>query len=88
MSTSVEIPELERQTLAKVKRYMLLYIVLGQILYKFDASNIGFAHLTMGKELALTDKMFGFASGVVPLAAFLMQVPAAWPSRNSGPNAG
>jgi ACS family tartrate transporter-like MFS transporter len=77
MPVSVEVSELERRTLSKVKRHMLLYIILGQILYKFDASNIGFAQLTMGKELALTAQAFGLASGVVALAAFLMQVPAA-----------
>jgi ACS family tartrate transporter-like MFS transporter len=77
MFSSTEISGLERRTLAKVKRHMLLYIIIGQLLYKFDASNIGFAQLTMGKEVALTGKVFGLASGVVSLAAFLMQIPAA-----------
>jgi ACS family tartrate transporter-like MFS transporter len=76
MSDSVEVSELERRTLAKVKRHMLLYILLGQIFYQFDRSNIGFAHLTMGKELALTAQAFGLASGIFALSAFLMQIPA------------
>jgi ACS family tartrate transporter-like MFS transporter len=76
MSASVEISELERRTLSKVKRYMFLYIVLGQIFYQFDRTNIGFAHLTMGKDLALNAQAFGLASGIFALSAFLMQVPA------------
>lgn len=76
MPDSVEISELERRTLAKVKRYMFAYIISGQVLYQLDRTNIGFAQLTMGKELALTAQAFGLASGIFAVGAFIMQVPA------------
>ncbi len=66
----------EQRIVAKVKRYLFVYIFLGQIFYQFDRSNIGFANLTMGKELALNAQAFGFASGIFGLSAFLMQIPA------------
>jgi ACS family tartrate transporter-like MFS transporter len=66
----------ERRVTGKVKRYLFLYFFLGQVFYQFDRSNIGFANLTMGKELGLTAEAFGFASGIFALSAFLMQAPA------------
>jgi MFS family permease len=77
MSVSVEFSEAERHTLAKVKRYLFVYIILGQSFVQLDRTNIGFAQLTMSKELAITATAFGFASGIFALAAFFMQVPAA-----------
>ena len=68
--------ELERRTLAKVKRYLLTYIIVGQVFVQLDRTNIGFAQLTMSKELAVTATVFGFASGIFALAAFFMQLPA------------
>jgi ACS family tartrate transporter-like MFS transporter len=76
MSTTVEVSELERQTLAKVKRYMLAYLILGQFFFQLDRTNIGFAQLTMGKELALTATAFGFAAGIFSLSSLFMQIPA------------
>jgi MFS family permease len=71
------IPEsLEQRTLSKVKRHMLAYIITGQVFVQLDRTNIGFAQLTMSKELALSATVFGFASGVFALAAFFMQLPA------------
>lgn len=68
--------DLERRTLSRVKRYMLTYIIMGQVFVQLDRTNIGFAQLTMGKELGISATAFGFASGIFALAAFFMQVPA------------
>jgi ACS family tartrate transporter-like MFS transporter len=78
MSAMSTIPaaELERRTLTKVKRYMMTYIIMGQLFVQLDRTNIGFAQLTMSKELAITATGFGFASGIFALAAFFMQLPA------------
>jgi ACS family tartrate transporter-like MFS transporter len=75
-SATHEVSALERRTLAKVRRYLFVYIFLGQIFYQFDRSNISFANLTMSKDLALSAKAFGLASGIFGLSAFLMQIPA------------
>ncbi len=76
MAATVEISPLEQRTLAKVKRYMFLYVLLGQIFYQFDRTNIGFAQLTMGRDLHLTGKAFGLASSIMFISMFLMQFPA------------
>jgi ACS family tartrate transporter-like MFS transporter len=76
MSAAPRVAAEEDRVLNKVKRYLFLYIFLGQIFYQFDRGNIGFANLTMGKELGLNAQAFGFASGIFSLSAFLMQLPA------------
>ena len=76
MTDPVEVSDMEQRTLAKVKRYMLVYIIMGQLFVQLDRTNIGFAKLTMSKDLAITATAFGFASGIFALAAFFVQVPA------------
>jgi len=68
--------EAERLALSKVRRYILGYIVVGQLFVQLDRTNIGFAALTMSKDLAIKATVFGFASGVFALGAFFAQVPA------------
>lgn len=76
MPVSAEAIELERDTLAKVMRNMMVYIIVGQFFFQLVRTNIGFAQLTMGKEIALSATAFGFASGIFSLSSFFMQVPA------------
>jgi ACS family tartrate transporter-like MFS transporter len=85
--TSVKEPtsELGKRTVAKVKRYLFAYIFLGQIFYQFDRSNIGFANLTMARDLVLNAQAFGFASGIFGLSAFLLQIPAGHAFDRFGP---
>jgi MFS family permease len=76
MSAAVEVSEPEQRTLAKVSRYLLVYVIVGQLFVQLDRTNIGFAKLTMSSDLAITATAFGFASGIFALAAFFAQVPA------------
>jgi len=76
MSTVVEVSELERRALRKVKRYVLAYILFGQLFYQLCRTNIGFAQLTMGHALGMKAEAFGFASGIFAFSAFVAQVPA------------
>ena len=73
---SKEISEADRRILGKVKLYMLAYVLLGQLFYQLCRQNIGFAQLTMAKDLGLKAEAFGLASGIFALSGFLMQVPA------------
>ncbi|HUO23461.1 MAG TPA: MFS transporter [Caulobacteraceae bacterium] len=85
MSATSPVAVEERRVLGKVKAYLFTYFFIGQIFYQFDRSNIGFANLTMGKELGLTAQTFGFASGIFSLSAFLMQLPAGQAFDKFGP---
>jgi ACS family tartrate transporter-like MFS transporter len=75
----------ELRTLAKVRRYILGYIIVGQLFVQLDRTNIGFATLTMSHDLAIKATVFGFASGVFALGAFFAQVPAGLALERLGP---
>lgn len=85
MSASVQASAVERRALSKVKWYLLIYIVMGQFLNQVSRVNIGYAQLTMGKDLALQAQAFGFAAGIFAVSAFLMQVPAGLLFQKFGP---
>lgn len=76
MSATAVMPDFERRTLSKVKWYMLTYLLLGQVFYQFDRLNISFAQLTMGKELHIDAKTFGFAASILFVSMFIMQFPS------------
>jgi MFS family permease len=73
------------RALAKVKRALLFYFIAGMVFVQLDKTSIGFATLTMSRELRLTATAFGFASGVFSLASFLMQLPASILFERLGP---
>lgn len=75
-AAEIESSDSGRRTLAKVKRYVLTYIVLGQLFYQLCRQNVGFAQLTMSKELGLKAEAFGVAAGIFAFSGFLMQLPA------------
>src|SRR5262245_31141756 len=50
---------------------MLLYVVNF-----IDRTNVGFAALTMNKDLALSPAVFGFGVGLFFIGYFLFQVPS------------
>ncbi|MBC2665354.1 MFS transporter [Novosphingobium flavum] len=67
----------EQRALTKVKRHLLTYIIVSQMFVQIDRVNIGYAQLTMSKELMISATAFGFAAGIFGLAAFFVQVPNA-----------
>lgn len=76
MSATHVVSELEERALSKVRRYMFAYILIGQIFYQLDRTNVGFAQLTMGKDLGLKAATFGVAASIFSIAALIMQMPS------------
>jgi MFS transporter, ACS family, tartrate transporter len=71
MSTELETRVLRKITLRIVPFVMLLYFVAF-----IDRVNIGFAALTMNKELGFSPTVFGFGAGIFFLGYFLFEVPS------------
>ena len=67
---------LEARTIGKVTRRLIPFLILCYFVAYLDRVNVGFAALTMKVDLGLTDKVYGFASGVFFLAYFLFEVPS------------
>ncbi|GAT08962.1 MFS transporter [Mycolicibacterium novocastrense] len=77
MSTYLPDRALEDRTLAKVSRRLIPFLVLLYIVNYLDRVNIAFAGPNgMNDELAMSAKMFGFASGIFFLGYLLLEVPS------------
>ncbi|MEO6235638.1 MAG: MFS transporter [Vicinamibacterales bacterium] len=67
---------LEQRTIAKVRKRLVPFLILCFFVAYLDRVNVGFAALTMNKDLGLSATAFGFAAGVFFLAYFLFEVPS------------
>lgn len=67
---------LQRRVVAKVARRLVPFMALMYFVNYLDRTNIGFAKLTMAKDLALTETMFGLASGLFFIGYLVFEVPS------------
>ncbi len=67
---------LERRTIAKVSARLVPFLILCYFIAYLDRVNVGFAALTMNKDLGLSASAFGFGAGIFFLAYFLFEVPS------------
>jgi MFS transporter, ACS family, tartrate transporter len=67
---------LEQTTMRKVYLRLLPFAILTYFLCYLDRINVGFAALTMNKDLGLTASTFGLAAGAFFWGYFLFEVPS------------
>jgi len=67
---------IEARTIRKLQLRLLPFLFLLYVIAFVDRINIGFAALTMNKELAMTSQQFGFAAGVFFFGYCLFEVPS------------
>jgi hypothetical protein len=65
-----------RRASHKVARRLIPFLTLCYIIAFLDRVNVGFAALTMNKELGLTAEMFGFGAGIFFFGYFIFEVPS------------
>ena len=66
----------ERQIFAKCAWRLLPLMTVLLIVNYIDRTNVGFAALTMNKDLGFTPEIFGFGAGILLIGYALFQVPA------------
>jgi ACS family tartrate transporter-like MFS transporter len=66
----------EATTIRKVQIRILPFIFLLYIVAFVDRINLGFAALTMNKELGITSQQFGLLTGVFFIGYFLFEIPS------------
>ena len=66
----------ERSTLSKVRRRLLPIIAVLYFIAFLDRNNVGFAKLTMGADVGLTEAAFGFGAGVFFIGYAIFEVPS------------
>ena len=67
---------LEKATMRRVSWRLVPFICLLYFIAFIDRVNIGFAALTMNKDLGFSASVFGFGAGIFFLGYFLFEVPS------------
>jgi D-galactonate transporter len=67
---------LERATMARVARRLLPMLMACYFIAYLDRVNVGFAGLTMNKDLGFSSAVFGFGGGIFFFGYFLFEVPS------------
>src|SRR5580765_3736166 len=68
--------DLETRVLRKITFRIVPFIILLYFIAFIDRVNIGFAALTMNKDLGFSPAVFGFGAGIFFLGYFLFEVPS------------
>src|SRR5918912_1619823 len=69
-------PELEARTIARVSSRLVPFLILCYFVAYLDRVNVGFAALTMNKDLGISATAYGLGSGIFFLTYFLFEVPS------------
>src|SRR5215467_13315205 len=67
---------IEATTIRKLRLRLIPFLLALYIIAFVDRINIGFAALTMNKELAISSQQFGFAAGIFFFGYVLFEVPS------------
>jgi ACS family tartrate transporter-like MFS transporter len=68
--------ELETRVLRKITMRIVPFVMLLYFVAFIDRVNLGFAALTMNKDLGFSPSVFGFGAGIFFLGYFLFEVPS------------
>ena len=67
---------LEEHTMRKAARRLVPFLMALYFVAFLDRINIGFAALTMNRDVGLTSRIFGIGSGIFFLGYFVFEVPS------------
>src|SRR5215469_247725 len=68
--------EIEARTLRKLQSRIIPFVFALFVIALVDRANIGFAALTMNKELAVSSQQYGFLAGIFFLGYFIFEIPS------------
>jgi sugar phosphate permease len=78
MTTSPATPQstIEAGTVGKVRARIIPFVFILFVIAYIDRINVGFAALTMNKELAVTSQQYGFLAGIFFWGYFVFEIPS------------
>lgn len=76
MSSVPELAPAEARTIQKIRIRILPFVFLLYIVSYLDRINIGFAALTMNKDLGVTSQQFGLVAGIFFFGYFAFEIPS------------
>ena len=75
-SPAVAPAAIEARTIHKLRMRIIPFVFVLYVIAFLDRINIGFAALTMNKELAIASQQFGFVSGIFFFGYFIFEIPS------------
>src|ERR1700758_4645272 len=75
-SPAVAPTAIEVRTVRKVRARIIPFVLALFVVAVLDRNNIGFAALTMNKELAISSQQFGFIAGIFFFGYFIFEIPS------------
>jgi len=75
-STRGHAPSIEERTIARVTARLVPFLVLCFFIAYLDRVNVGFAALTMNRDLGLSATAFGYGAGIFFVAYAFFEVPS------------
>jgi MFS transporter, ACS family, tartrate transporter len=75
-SPSIASNPIRTATIRKLRIKLLPFLLVLFVVAFIDRINLGFAALTMNRELAITSQQFGFAAGIFFWGYFLFEIPS------------
>jgi MFS transporter, ACS family, tartrate transporter len=67
---------IEATTIRKVRMRIIPFVFVLFVIAVLDRNNIGFAALTMNKELAISSQQYGFIAGIFFFGYFIFEIPS------------
>src|SRR5215470_5714041 len=67
---------MEAKTIHKVQLRLIPFLFLLYVVAMIDRTNIGFAGLTMNKDLGISGQQYGIVAGIFFIGYFLFEVPS------------
>src|SRR6266851_1484874 len=68
--------DIESRTIRKLRRRIIPFVFVLFVIAFVDRINVGFAALTMNKELAISSQQFGFVAGIFFFGYFIFEIPS------------
>src|SRR5881397_547861 len=67
---------LEHRTIAKVTTRLVPFLIVCYFVAYLDRVNVGFAALTMNRDLNISQTAYGLGAGIFFLSYFIFEVPS------------
>jgi ACS family tartrate transporter-like MFS transporter len=74
--SAIALTAIRTKTIQKLRLRILPFVLLLFVVALIDRNNIGFAALTMNKELAITSQQFGLLFGIFYFGYFIFEIPS------------
>ena len=71
-----DVSDIEQQTIKRVTRRMIPFLVLLFVVAFLDRNNVGFAALRMNEDIGIRQTNYGLGAGIFFLGYFMFEVPS------------